>query len=131
MPDPCKFPLCQRLSEKNGYCVGHRIYADASATSEVKPKPIKKVSDKMKEALKELAKIKKRKLKEQPNCQLGMPGCTKSATTLHHVRGRVGKQLLKEEDLLPSCYSCNGQVEEKDGEARDKGLKKSKHEVKK
>lgn len=23
----CAFPLCQRHAEKNGYCIGHRIYA--------------------------------------------------------------------------------------------------------
>lgn len=23
----CSFPLCQRHAEKNGYCIGHRIYA--------------------------------------------------------------------------------------------------------
>lgn len=130
MPEQCLFPLCKRMSQSNGYCISHKIYAGESTVKDVK-KPIKKVSDKMKEALKELAKIKKRKLKEQPNCQLGMPGCTKVAQTLHHVKGRVGKQLLKEDDLMPSCYSCNTVVEEKDALARDKGLKKSKHEVKK
>lgn len=27
----CAFPLCQRHAEKNGYCIGHRIYASDQA----------------------------------------------------------------------------------------------------
>jgi len=38
----CAFPLCNRHAEKNGYCVGHRIYAADQAggkSNASKPKP--------------------------------------------------------------------------------------------
>ncbi len=48
MAEVCKFPACKRVAEKNGYCVGHRIYAPKSSNEkEVKypgarQQPIKK-----------------------------------------------------------------------------------------
>lgn len=59
-------------------------------------------------------------------CKLKMEGCTKIATTVHHVRGRIGEQVFVQKDWLPSCVNCNGKVEEKHAEAAAKGLKKSK-----
>lgn len=138
MAKPCTFPMCRRMSDGNSpYCVSHKIYGRASEADKTTEKPVNKmqkkavkikpVSDKMKLALKELAKIRKRKLQQQPLCQLQLHGCTRKATTLHHVRGRIGKQLLKEEDLLPSCATCNVSAEQQDGLAREKGIKKSKY----
>lgn len=32
----CAFPNCNRHAEKNGYCVGHRIYAKGASGSDAK-----------------------------------------------------------------------------------------------
>lgn len=32
----CAFPNCNRHAEKNGYCIGHRIFAKASGGSTAK-----------------------------------------------------------------------------------------------
>jgi hypothetical protein len=92
-------------------------------------KPIKKQSDKMKLAMKELAKLVKKKLSEQPTCELKMEGCTGKAVTCHHSKGRIGKQLLKYKDLMSSCSHCNISAEQNDAEAREKGVKKSQHKI--
>lgn len=129
MSEVCLFPTCQRHPEKNGYCIGHRIYAGTSVEKE-KPTPIAKRSDKMNEAMKGLKKQYAEYLVKPENkyCQLKMEGCNKIATVVHHTRGRTGKLLTDEQHWLPSCENCNIKVEQKDGEARDKGLKKSKYE---
>lgn len=31
----CKFPLCHRHAEANGYCIGHRIYANSGGSKEI------------------------------------------------------------------------------------------------
>lgn len=137
MPE-CQFPLCTRNAEKNGYCVGHRIYANNTpAPKEDKnsaPKkkafqpPIKKRSEKMKDEMKGYKKQLKAFLSKPENivCKIQMEGCTKLATVVHHTAGRTGKKLKDESDWLPSCAGCNIKVEANDGEARDKGFLKTK-----
>lgn len=122
----CKFPLCKRGAEKNGFCIGHRIYAGATIPEEkktvIKPRS-KKMVDNM--------KLYKERLKaffskaENFNCAIKAEGCTKFATCVHHTAGRTGPQLLNEADWVPSCSNCNLHVEINDGEARDKGFKKT------
>jgi hypothetical protein len=129
MAEVCAFPLCKRVAQSNGYCVGHRIYT-GTVIEKSKPKPIPKRSEKMTAAMKELKKLYKIYLQKNPVCKLEMPGCTKTARVIHHSRGREGKQLMNVKDWMPSCLSCNIQVELNDGIARDKGLKKSKHQLK-
>jgi hypothetical protein len=55
-----------------------------------------------------------------------MTGCEIEARCVHHSKGRIGDLLLDQRYWIPSCYSCNLQVEIKDAEARNKGLKISK-----
>lgn len=125
----CLFPGCSRHPEKNGYCIGHRIYASTHVEKE-KPKPIAKRSEKMKETMKSLKKEYALYLANPENkfCQLKMDaGCTKVASVVHHTEGREGANLTDQSKWMPSCSHCNIQAEAKDGEARDKGVKKSKH----
>ena len=63
---------------------------------------------------------------ENKYCKVKMPGCTKIANVIHHVKGRIGDQVFEVKDWLPCCASCNIVLESRDGEARAKGFKKSK-----
>ena len=89
--------------------------------------PINRESVKMKATKKDLKKEYPKFLKSHPFCELKIsPECTKIATVIHHVRGRIGEQVHRQEDWMASCPACNSHVENKDAEAREKGLKKSK-----
>lgn len=136
----CGFPLCKSYAHENGMCVFHAKHYSASDLKGVAKsaapakvtttrKPIKKQSDKMKQAMKELSKLVKKKLAEQPTCELKMEGCTGKAVTCHHSRGRVGKQLLNYKNLMASCSHCNMSAEQHDAEARKLGVKKSQHTI--
>jgi hypothetical protein len=124
----CEFPGCKSHPQKNGYCIGHRIYASTQVEKE-KPKQIAKRSEKMKETMKSLKKEYALYLAQPENkyCQLKMHGCTKVATAVHHTKGREGANLTDQNTWMPSCSHCNLMTEEKDAEAREKGVKKSKH----
>jgi len=58
-------------------------------------------------------------------CKIRMGGCTNKAVCIHHPAGRIGSKLRDQSEWVPSCGSCNLQVEIKDLEAREKGFKKS------
>lgn len=125
----CEFPGCSRHPEKNGYCIGHRIYANTPVEKE-KPKQISKRSEKMKETVKSLKKDYAIYLSKPENkfCKLKMDdGCMKIATAVHHTVGRIGNNLTDQSKWMPSCTYCNNAAEEKDAEAREKGVKRSKH----
>lgn len=62
MTDGCQFPGCSFHPESNKYCARHQMYA-GTAKAKAAPKPIAKVSEKKKRALKE-AKPKKDALAE-------------------------------------------------------------------
>ncbi len=130
----CEFPGCKSHPQKNGYCIGHRIYAKESVKeieAKEKPKPIAKRSENMKEVMKSLKKDYPSFLAKPGNqrCKLQIDAeCTGEATVVHHLKGRTGKNLTDQAFWLPSCPHCNNKVEEKDAEAREKGLKLSKHE---
>lgn len=130
----CKFPTCQRHAEKNGYCVGHSIYAPGATSHVSKPvekksnprPPIKNKSTKLGKAEREYKKIVVRKLAENPLCEMTTPACTRIAEGLHHMKGR-GANLLDEKYLLRSCNACNLYVELHPLWAIEKGLSISKH----
>lgn len=122
----CSFPGCSRHAESNGYCIFHKGYSNSVSVKV--PKEIPKKSDKQKDIDKELKKMYPVFLAKPENkyCKVKMEGCTKIATVIHHVRGRIGYQVFEVKDWLPSCPSCNIILESKDAEARAKGVKKSK-----
>jgi hypothetical protein len=62
---------------------------------------------------------------ENEFCKIRMKGCTNKAACVHHPEGRIGKKLRDQSKWIPSCGSCNLQVEIKDLEAREKGFKNS------
>jgi hypothetical protein len=96
-----------------------------------KPKtPIKKVSNKHKETLKEYKFLREEFLKEHPNCQLKLQGCTFVATTVEHRMGKSHKELyLDSSKWFASCLNCNQQIENLGKLAYEKGLKIHKNQI--
>ncbi len=92
-----------------------------------KAKPIPKRSYKMKKIIPELKKKYKAFLATHEACELKMNGCTQKAEVIHHTKGRIGELLMNEKYWMASCMFCNGAVESNDKQAREKGLKLSKH----
>ncbi len=122
----CLFPTCGRHPETNGYCIFHQMYSNSVVIKP--PKELPKKSASKKEIDKELKKRYPLFLAKPENkyCKIKMEGCTRIANVVHHVRGRIGDQVFKEEDWLASCPSCNIILESKDQLARDMGVKKTK-----
>lgn len=121
----CNFPLCHRHAEKNGYCIGHRIYAAAPPPGEKpqpKQKPIPKKSSPRKEQDKVYNKARKAFLKLHPKCLAGFVGCTSKATEIHHKAGRVGLNYLNIGSWLAVCHHCHRQIELNPAQAKEKKL---------
>lgn len=124
----CKFPCCFRHPEKNGYCIGHKIYAgESNTTAAPKQKTIAKVSEKRKGVNKEYRLIVKDMLKTNPNCEIKEVGCTGKAQGLHHKQKRLPSNITDRNNLMRACNSCNTWVENHPQEAIEKGLTISKH----
>ena len=112
----CKVDGCRNYGQ---YCRIHKSETFAPIA------PVKKVSDKMKEDLKVYRKEARKFITTHNKCKMHMKGCEIEARCVHHSKGRLGDLLLDKRYWIPSCYSCNLQVEIKDAEAREKGLKLS------
>ena len=89
----------------------------------IKPRS-KKMNKEMKIYLKEKAEF----LKPGDQCELNTDVCRGDATVIHHTRGKIGKLLRDKRYWKKYCVHCNNRVEEKDKEARENGLKLSKHD---
>lgn len=125
MPEKCLFPGCCRYGEKNGYCVGHRIYANGV---EVKvPKEVNKVSDKRKKDNEMLKTMYPAFLAKHKKCQIASPVCTGKATVVHHSEGRSQDKLLNVKTWMASCPACNSWVEQNHFQAEQMGVKISRH----
>lgn len=125
MTETCRFPLCSRHPEHDGYCASHKIYSDVKVE---KPKyVIPKRSEKLKGEMKEYKKEVVEFLLKNKLCKIKSPVCTKIAVTVHHTKRR-GKNLRNQRDWLPCCIACNGHLEENDFEARQNGHLKSKYQ---
>lgn len=122
----CTFPLCKQNEYKNGLCINHhRVYG----TAEVKKAsaPIADKSAKRKELDKEYKKLVKQMLKENNQCEVKAPGCTKKAEGLHHVQKRNAKNMLDRKNLKRCCNHCNTWIEQNPLQALEMGVSKSKH----
>lgn len=87
-------------------------------------KPIPKISKKYKQTLKEYKPVRQKFLNSNPFCALNLKGCTKTATCIHHKKGKHSKELYLDETFwLPSCINCNRVVEEIGEKAYQMGLK--------
>jgi hypothetical protein len=121
----CLFPTCSVHPESNGYCLHHQMYSN-SVSVKIK-KEIPKRSESMKETMKELKKLYPVFLAKHPNCEVKLsPECTKKATCVHHINGRLKDNILNVETFMASCETCNLYVETHSALAKAKGVKKSK-----
>lgn len=134
MAETCAFPLCNRVAQKNGLCIGHARYANEFPAAIIKeemkakekPYKIPKVSVKRKPLNRELAKIVARIKKERPECEMKVPGvCTGKTVTAHHPKGKIGELLLDESQLIASCSPCNLWEVSHPKEAKAMGISKS------
>jgi len=82
-------------------------------------KPIKKVSEKMKQSTKLYLQVRKKYLEAFPVCEV--VGCNKEATTIHHKAGRIGALLVDSEYFLACCMSCHLRIEQNPNWAKIKG----------
>lgn len=84
-----------------------------SEPKEKKPrKPIPKVSAKQLENLKKYRKVRDEFMKEHPNCQARLHGCTIKATDCHHRAGRSGNSLTDTEYFMALCRPCHNKIED-------------------
>ena len=75
-------------------------------------KPIPKFSAKQLENLKKYRKVRDEFMKEHPNCQARLQGCTIKATDLHHRAGRSGNSLTDTEYFMALCRPCHNKIED-------------------
>jgi len=90
-----------------------------------KPKPVYKkpnnVSPKMQVELNRYNELRKVFLNNNPECQVGIEGCEKEATTIHHMIGR-GKHLNDTKYWLACCMNCHVFIERNPIEAMKRNL---------
>lgn len=125
----CQWAIpCHNEAKQGQYCDTHNRALGIKPEKVKKVTPIKKVSDKEKSRKAELKKMYPVFLAEKKFiCEIQSPECTKTATAIHHLKGREGEQVFETLDWLACCQRCNGYVEEHDKWARDKGFKLNKH----
>ena len=124
----CSYEYCTCIAERNGKCASHNRQERRAETDALKQKKVYRIpkqSDKRKVEDKQYAKLRREYLKEHPECQIKLFGCTYVATEIHHLESR-GIRLNKVESWLSSCPECHKFLHDKLSakEARDLGLKK-------
>lgn len=110
-------PLCP-YKERN-WCPVHQGYTVPQKTE------VNKVSEKKKELDKQYRKLRAKFLKENPKCLPQLVGCTKRATDVHHMAGRIGDEYLNVKNFLPVCRKCHDTLEKSPAAARRDGFSKS------
>ena len=87
-------------------------------------KPIPKATKSRAAQVIEYRKIRKAYLKVNPACESGpllwpMAKCSRVATDIHHMRGRIGAMLTKEAYFLPVCRTCHCYIHDNPKDARE------------
>ena len=128
MAEVCGFPGCKRVAEKNGYCVGHRIYAgdkipdNAPMALKRQVKPVAKRGEKLRDEMKLYKKEVKAYLAqpEHQHCKIQAPGCRGAAVAVNHLKRR-GKNLRIQKYWEACCAPCNTYIEEHPAWAYENG----------
>jgi len=128
-PDPKKEPKpIAKVSEKK------KAQQEADKAAGVKSSPRKPLpkggkprgrSEKMRGVVSALRPLYDAFMKDKEECEIKSPVCTGRAEYIHHVEGRGIKVILDQSKWKACCGACNGYVEVKDAEAKEKGHKKS------
>jgi len=86
----------------------------------------KQVSDKRAIQLKIYSGLRKEYLACHKKCEMGLEGCTKQSTEIHHTNGREGERLNVVEWWKAICRACHDKTHNllSAEEARELGLKK-------
>lgn len=115
-----------KVVEYDGLCASCR--SDDRKAERVAAKPVKvyhmpKVSPKRKEENKTYAVLSAEHLKEHPDCQIKLIGCTNKGNVVHHAAKR-GKNLNVKKYFRTACTFCHSEIEFKLSakERREKGF---------
>lgn len=74
-------------------------------------------------------KLREKFLQDNPMCQVGLPGCRHTSTTVHHVAGRQGLRLIDVNNFLAACMPCHETIEHEPEMAKENGFSKSRLSV--
>lgn len=85
-------------------------------------KLIPKVSEKQIERLAKYRKVRDQFMKDHPNCQAQLQGCTIKATDTHHAKGKIGDLLTDKRYFKALCRSCHNYVETHPNQSKEMGL---------
>lgn len=125
-----EYPTCSYIDCTNppenydtGLCATHGRLARKLAEQSLKPpktkKPIAKNSDKMAQALKEYAKLRKEFLKANPVCEVFKD---RPAVDIHHMKGRATIELLLDDNYWKAVSrEAHQWIELHPEEAKEKG----------
>ncbi len=106
----CNHPLCGPTCKKKKSSKGFYRIPKVSVKR-------KKINDEI------YSPLSKKIRQENPKCKVNSPVCIGITQGVHHTRGRVGKHLTAEQELIPSCNPCNHYVETHPSWAKERGLK--------
>jgi len=106
--------------KKCQYCRS-KIYAGNSKPKE--RKPIKKRADKRVIQEKEYYSVSRPNyLKAHKVCEIGVEGCTRVATEVHHKKGRIDKLLNDTTYFCAACRNCHQWAEDHPEAAKEIGV---------
>jgi 5-methylcytosine-specific restriction endonuclease McrA len=102
----CVFPLCDRIVERNDFCVFHARHFAGPKPEKVK-KNLPKQSPKRIKEQKEYKKQVAAAIKENPECMIKGPTCTGFAQGFDHKQKRSPANFLNPDNQVPACNACN------------------------
>lgn len=105
-----------------GMCQNHYWQSKRKPIQKKEVKTIRKVAPKRAKEIAQYIKVKLEYLNEHPFCE----SCGKSATDLHHMKGRLGKDIYDKRYFKALCRTCHDLTETQPLEARKLGLSISK-----
>lgn len=88
--------------------------------------PIKKVAESSKPKLNTYRKESKIFREENTECKVNSPVCIGVTQCVHHTKGKIGALLNDKRWWMPSCFPCNGYVEDHSEWAKENNKKFSK-----
>lgn len=103
----CSFPLCDRIEDKNGFCLHHKIYSTVDVKKEA-PKAIPKQSEKRKKEKRVLSVLKAIKMVELDGlCQLKGANCQYYALDYEHIQKSSPANYIDPNNGTIACRNCN------------------------
>jgi hypothetical protein len=96
--------------EGNRYC--QYCWAKVKSGDPEHKNVIPQVSAKKKKQDAEYLKLRGKFLTENPMCEIGVPGCTRNATDVHHTKGGDERSIyyLIQSTWLSTCRNCHNWV---------------------